>query len=104
MTNSSSDKVNINPDEPCFICGLARVDHGDARHEWSADGKITIKPEPAPAREQAPQPRSTARRESSAAEVLGSDPVARLSLKLITRLVDKGLLDGDDLLYIMGGR
>jgi hypothetical protein len=42
----------------------------------------------------APSPRAAA---------LGADPVARLVIRLVERLAQKGLLDGEDMLKIFGG-
>lgn len=90
-----------NPDDPCGVCQTQRDEHGDKMHEFNLLGYLIPKAEPEAPRQSPPQLKGDELK--SAAQVLGSDPVARLQLRLITRLVNKGLLDGADLVHIFGG-
>lgn len=80
-----------NPDEPCGVCGDTRENHGDHRHQFSADGVLKKLEPAAPPRQQPPRHRD-------------DSPVMEhnLVLRLTTRLVEKGILDAHDLLYVMG--
>jgi hypothetical protein len=82
------------PDDECGVCGATRENHGDKNHEFSIEGVLTPKKAPAAPRQMAPSPRAAA---------LGADPVARLVIRLVERLAQKGLLDGEDMLKIFGG-
>lgn len=94
MTNSS-----VSPDDECQVCMETRENHGDKNHKFSVDGILEPK-EPAPkARQQPPAFKG----QESRAQRLGGDPTAALSLRLIERLVSKGVFNGDDLVYLFGG-
>ncbi len=84
----------ISPDDLCGVCSTKRDEHGDKNHEFNLEGELIPKKKPEPARQSAPQPRGSG---------LNNDPVARLQIRLVERLVSKGLLEGDDLVYIFGG-
>lgn len=96
MTTSSNNHYDI-----CGVCETQRDQHGDKMHEFNVLGTLIPKAEPEAPRQSPPQLKGDELK--SAAQVLGSDPVARLQLRLITRLVNKGLLDGNDLVHIFGG-
>lgn len=70
-------------------------------HKFSTDGSLEPLPKAAPARQAAPQERKHASL-SVAEPELAKDPIARLQLRIIERLTTKGLLDGEDLMYIFG--
>jgi len=82
-------------DDVCEVCCETRENHGDKQHEFSLDGVLKTKKAPEPPRNQPP-------RERGAAGALAQDPVARLQIRMIERLVAKGMLDGEDLMYIFG--
>ncbi len=86
-------------DDVCAVCDETRENHGDKQHEFSLDGVLTPKKAGPPPRREPPQERGA---QPSPAQVLGNDPVARLQIRLIERMVAKGLLDGEDMLYIFG--
>lgn len=97
MTKTSSS--GSDPNEPCVICEITRENHGDSNHVFKgedSDGLLEKKPTPEPPRQQAPRERG------QASDVLGADPVARMHLRMVERMVHKGLLNGDDLMYIFG--
>lgn len=82
----------MNPDDICGVCNLTRDQHGDMQHEFSADGVLKKKTPP-------PVPNNV----SPAIRGMANDPTVRLVLRMVQRLTDKGLLEGDDLVYIFGG-
>jgi len=95
MTMSSS-KAN-SPDDLCGVCEITRENHGDSHHEFSLEGVlIAKKPGPTP-RQQPPG------KMSPVAQQMSQDLGINMSLRLVSRLIGKGLLDGEDLLYIFGG-
>lgn len=77
---------------------MKRDEHGDRNHQFNMDGDL-IPFTPAPPAKNTP-PKT---REQAASEVLGADPVARMQLRMVERMVQKGLFTGEDLLYIFGG-
>lgn len=94
MTSVSSDDI-------CVFCGVAREDHGDKNHKFSTNPDAQLETLAPP-----PPPRNTPPQRASAGvggPQLSNDPVARLQIRLIERMVAKGLLDGEDMLYIFGG-
>lgn len=100
MTTSTS----IDPDDQCTVCGTTRDMHGDKQHGFTTDPEapfLAVKPGPEP-RNTPPQSRASARPTAPAGVELARDPVARLQLRLTERLVSKGLLNGEDLMYIFG--
>ena len=84
----------MNLNEVCGLCGLKRDEHGEVQHEFSVEGVLKKKAPPTVPRNIPPSPRGQA---------MVNDPTVRMNLKLIERLIAKGVLDGDDLLYIFGG-
>lgn len=86
------DPVGISPDDRCGVCDETRENHGDKNHEFNLEGILIEKKAPQPPRAMAPAVRG-----------LSSDPVTRLVLRLVERLVAQGILKGDDMLYIFGG-
>lgn len=83
-------------DDVCAVCDETRENHGDKQHEFSLDGVLKPIKQGAPARSEPPRERT------AAGVALGNDPVARLQVRLIERMVAKGLFDGEDLMYIFG--
>lgn len=96
MTTTSSPVPKAN--DICGVCAETRENHGDKQHEFSIDG-VLKKLSPAPQAKSTPP----AERGSAPAQQLSNDPIARLQVRLIERLVAKGILEGDDLIYIFGG-
>ena len=84
--------MGIDPDQVCELCGLKRDEHGDVQHEFSTDGILRKKAAPTVPKNISPAVRS-----------VGGDPTTRLTLRLIERLISKGVLEGDDLVHIFGG-
>lgn len=86
------------PDQVCAVCGGKRDEHGDKNHLFSLDGQLIPKAPGLPPRRKAPRERQ-----------LGTDmpdrddPVARLTLRMIERMVVKGQLNESDLFAIFGG-
>lgn len=93
----------MSPDDECGVCGTQRDQHGDMNHEFNLDGVLIRKKAPPSASEEAPRTREEAA-QSREAGVLAKDPTTRLTLRLVERLVAKGLFDGEDMLYIFGGK
>lgn len=90
MTTTTTDQT-VSADDVCEVCGETRENHGDKKHKFSIDGQlIPIEPGPKPSN-------------TPPARAVANDPVARLHLRLVERLVAKGIFDGTDLLYIFGG-
>lgn len=93
MTTITTDPIP-SADDICGVCAETRENHGDKRHQFSIDGVlIALKPAPMP-KNLAPTPRG---------QVVGNDPVARMVLRMVERLIAKGVLEGDDLVHIFGG-
>lgn len=84
-------------DDVCEVCGETRENHGDRQHEFSLDGVLKQKKPTEKARAEAPRERG-----SGPAAALAQDPVARLQLRMIERMVAKGVFDGEDLMYVFG--
>lgn len=93
MTSSPIPKA----EDPCGVCEETRENHGDKNHEFNINGQLIPKKAGPPPQTQAPQ------RRSAPGEQLSKDPVARLQIRLIERLVAKELIDSEDMLYIFGG-
>lgn len=87
------------PDDVCALCSYLREEHGDKNHKFSVEGElIPIEPGPPP-RQEAPKARDS----TPEAQVLGNDPVTKVVLRMVERMVSKQLLSGEDLVYIFGG-
>lgn len=82
----------MSPDDVCGVCSMKRDEHGDTQHEFNIDGVLIKKKPPAPPTRLAP-----------AARAVAADPTTRLVLRMVSRLVAKGVLDGDDMVNIFGG-
>jgi len=93
MTTTSSPKM-LDPDEECLVCGHRREIHGDMKHQFSTDGNLRAKPQPEPARQQAPTERG---------QQLAKDPTTAAMLRIVEVLIQKDILKGEDLVYIFGG-
>lgn len=90
MPTSIPETDKINPDETCGLCGIARDQHGDKAHQFSSDGLLV------PTR---PKKEEQVVRHTPP----NSQEQLNMNMRLIERLIAKGLLDGDDLVYIFGG-
>lgn len=92
--------IQPQPDDECALCGLTRENHGDSNHKFSQDGElIPVKPGP-PARQQPPEEKKASL--SAPAKDLAEDTTAQAFLRLVDVLVKKEVLDGQDLMYILG--
>lgn len=91
MTTSSK----VSPTDRCGVCETIREEHGDKNHEFNLDGQLLPIKKGEPPRQSAPQPK-------------GSTPkvddlqAANLGLRIIDRLVTKGIFDAVDLMYVLG--
>lgn len=85
----------IDPDEACVHCGITRENHGDMQHVFSREGEPLRKKEAPPTPQSLPP--------TPAGRAAAGDPTTRLVLRLIESLVDKGILDGLDMIKIFGG-
>jgi len=85
----------LSPDDMCGLCNTTRENHGDKNHVFDIDGMLQPTNPPKSPSSIPPTPRSS--------NPLQHDPVARLNLRMVERMVAKGLFDGEDLLYIFGG-
>lgn len=96
MTNSA-----IAASDECGVCGTTREDHGDKQHKFSMEGILTpLDPPPKP-RQQPPVAKGEM---SPEAQVLSKDPTTQVMLRMVNRMVAKGLFDGADLMYIFGNK
>ena len=87
----------LNPDEPCSVCGIKRDEHGDTNHEFNLDGQlIPLKPAP-PSRQDPPRERDPK------AKPPGVEEMEKAFLRLNEVLLEKGVIDGRDLIQILGG-
>jgi hypothetical protein len=93
MTTTTSSPVT--PDDECGVCGTIRDQHGDKAHEFNLDGVLKPKKMGEKGRAQPPMSRE--------AQVLTKDPSTAVMLRLVEKLVARGLLEGEDLVYIFGG-
>lgn len=96
MTTTSSTPKSYDPDEECSICGVTRENHGDLNHEFNTEGLLIPKKKPEPARNTPPAMRGETVKE------LSTDMTAQAFLRLTDRLVAKGILDSQDLMYVLG--
>lgn len=89
------------PDDICMVCGDTLENHGDRQHMFSRDG--SLKP-----LNEAPKPRQEAPKERRASlpttpqppSFTGADKGHQLTLRLVTLLVKRNILDGADLMYL----
>ena len=86
------------PTDVCEICGTQRDEHGDKHHRFSEEGEFVPMEAGAKPRQEAPKERGSAPRP------VGTEHVAALHLRLIEVLVEKGILDGEDLHKLFGGQ
>ena len=82
------------PDDICAVCQVTRAEHGDSNHEFNLEDVLIPKKKPAPAPNTPPAQRGV---------TVGVAEVVALNLRLVERLIAKGVLEGDDLVYIFGG-
>lgn len=87
----------LSPDEECGVCGTQRDQHGDKQHQFNLDGQlIPLKP--------AEPPRQTAPRERDPnLKPSGVEEQHKAFLRLNEVLLEKGVIDGSDLIRILGG-
>jgi len=88
-----SSGSNPTADDLCGVCSLTRENHGDTNHEFNSEGMLIPKKKLEPPRNTPPAARQSG---------VGLDEMVALELRLVQRLIAKGLLDGDDLLFIFG--
>lgn len=87
----------LNPDELCSICEVKRDEHGDMNHEFNLLGQlIPLKPA-APARQDPPKERDPNPKPHGVGEM------EKAFLRLNEVLLEKGVIDGRDLIQILGG-
>lgn len=92
---------NPSADDGCALCGTQRDMHGDSNHEFNLDGQlIPRKPGPAP-RQEAPKERGASI--SAPAQSIANDMVAQMLLRMVERLIARGILNDEDLVYMFGG-
>lgn len=86
-----------NPDEPCQLCGVTRENHGDANHVFSTDGQLIPLRKGDPPRQEAPKERGETPKPK------GVEELEKAFLRLNEVLLSKGVIDGRDLIQILGG-
>lgn len=91
-----------NPDELCVLCNVTRVNHGDARHEFSVDGSLRNKQTPPAPKNQPPRVQGELSRDELVTK-LSEDFHTNGFLRMVEVLADKGLLESPDILYIFSG-
>lgn len=102
-TTAQSPSTSLKgPDDPCGVCDTTRENHGDMRHKFSLEGHLEVMPEPAPPRAEAPKLKGETM--SPEAQKVAQDPTAHVILRLVELMVEKELLSGDELMYILGGK
>lgn len=89
----------MNPDDICAVCETKRDEHGDKEHEFNLDGILIPKKKPEPARQAAPRERG----EAPPLKPAGVEEMEKSHLRLIEVLVEKGVLNGFDVVKILGG-
>jgi len=88
------------PDDVCMVCETTRDQHGDSNHKFSEDGQlIPIQPGP-PARQKAPDEKRASL--SPEAKGVADNMTSQTLLRLIDTLVEKEVISGKDLMYILG--
>lgn len=85
------------PDEECQLCGVTRENHGDSNHEFSTDGQLRPVKRGEPPRKEAPRERDPNHSPK------GVEEMEKAFLRLNEVLLEKGILDGRDLIKILGG-
>ena len=99
--------MTAGPDDPCSICDVTRENHGDALHEFNMEGVLKKKAPPEPPRQQPPR-----HRDDPAMPMMPSGNISvaaaismehNLTLRLLEKLMAKGVIDGKDLIYVLGG-
>ena len=87
----------VRPDDVCLLCSLQRDQHGDSQHKFSLDGQlIPVEQGPTPKKQ---PPKERADLVSNMQQSMEANAVLRLTEVLI----EKGVLDGKDTLYIFSG-
>lgn len=91
------------PDRQCVLCGLTRMDHGDSNHKFSINGELNTV-------EKGPEPKNTppsVKLEHATKDDLLNDlkksVEAQAVMRLTEVLIEKGILDGKDTMYIFSG-
>lgn len=100
---SSPGLILPDADDKCMICGQSRDMHGDMQHKFSADGQlIQNKPAPEP-KQTAPRLRPEDADLDQVKEDLAKSIQANATMRLTEVLIEKGILDGKDTMYIFSG-
>lgn len=93
-------KPNI--DDKCMVCGVSRVDHGDKNHVFSVDGNL-IKLEPRPEPKQKPPRTIDEAEQDKVTQELAKSMEINAVLRLTEVLIEKGILDSKDTMFIFSG-
>lgn len=88
----------LSPDDLCLVCNTKRDEHGDKNHQFSLTSDVPIPLKPGePPRQQAPRERDPNAKPS------GVEELEKAFLRLNEVLLEKGVIDGRDLIQILGG-
>lgn len=79
-------------EDVCGVCGETRENHGDMNHVFDVEGQLKRKEAAGPPRQAPPEMAGTT-----------AQMTQNAFLRLIEVLVNKGLLDGEDLVRVFGG-
>lgn len=89
------------PDDVCAVCNHTRLVHGDMQHEFSQTGQLINKADRPEPKKEAPKLREPDedQKRQDFQETLETNAILRLTEVLL----DKGLIDGKDTMYIFSG-
>lgn len=102
MTNQNETVYKIaHPDEVCAVCNTKRMNHGDMQHEFSLTGQLINKADRPEPKKEAPKLREAdeEQKQQEFQETMETNAILRLTEVLI----DKGVIDGKDTMYIFSG-
>ena len=89
------------PDDVCLVCNTTRLNHGDRQHEFSLTGQLINKADRPEPKKEAPKLREAdeEQKQQEFQETMETNAILRLTEVLI----DKGVIDGKDTMYIFSG-
>ena len=91
------------PDDKCMICGRARDMHGDLNHKFSSDGSLVSKNPGEEAKNQPPKVKPEHATKEELLQYMSEDLQAKAVMRLTEVLLEKGILEGKDTIYIYSG-
>ena len=91
------------PDDICKVCNTTRENHGDLNHYFSNDGSLIPRTPPGNAQKQPPKVKPEHATKEELLQYMSEDLQAKAVMRLTEVLLEKGLIDGKDTIYIYSG-